>query len=393
MVYNHTGEGGSWIANDSSTYNVLSFRGLDNPTYYSLTADMQFNWDNTGVGGNYNTFNPTAQDLIIHSLAYWKDTLGVDGFRFDLASVLGNTCQHGCFNYDKMNTGTALNRIMRDLSPRAGRGRRGHGLHRRAVGHWRQLVPGGQLPGHVGRVERHLRDTFRKDQNQMGVENVTPGNLATRFAGSSDLYGDDGRKPFNSINFMVAHDGFTLKDLYSLQQQEQQPGVAVRPLGRWRGQQPQLGPGRHRGRPAQGGAQRAGVPDAERGHADVHRRRRVPAHPVRQQQRVQPGLGQELAELHADARTRRTSRRSAQRLIAFRKAHPALRPPNFYSTVDTNGNVMEQHRWFKPDGTVPDAAYFDSAQQPRAGLPRGRHGVRRHGQRHLRGLQRLVRRR
>src|SRR5690606_33838402 len=118
VVYNHTGEGGAWIGGDSSTYNVLSFRGLDNPTYYSLTADKQFNWDNTGVGGNYNTFNPVAQDLIIHSLAYWKDTLGVDGFRFDLASVLGNTCQHGCFNYDKMNSGTALNRILRDLSPR-----------------------------------------------------------------------------------------------------------------------------------------------------------------------------------------------------------------------------------------------------------------------------------
>ncbi len=62
---------------------------------------MQNSWDNTGVGGNFNTFNPVTQDLIVDSLKYWKDELGVDGFRFDLASVLGNTCQHGCFNYDK----------------------------------------------------------------------------------------------------------------------------------------------------------------------------------------------------------------------------------------------------------------------------------------------------
>jgi isoamylase len=78
-------------------------RGLDNPTYYSLTSDFQNSWDNTGVGGNYNTRNTVAQNLIVDSLAYWRDKLGVDGYRFDLASVLGNTCQHGCYNFDKMD--------------------------------------------------------------------------------------------------------------------------------------------------------------------------------------------------------------------------------------------------------------------------------------------------
>ncbi|MGY4515813.1 alpha-amylase family glycosyl hydrolase [Lysobacter sp. HA18] len=102
VVYNHTGEGGAWGGTDGRTvYNVQSWRGLDNPTYYSLTSDFQQSWDNTGVGGNYNTHNPVAQDLIIDSLAYWRDSLGVDGFRFDLASVLGNTCEHGCYNFDK----------------------------------------------------------------------------------------------------------------------------------------------------------------------------------------------------------------------------------------------------------------------------------------------------
>lgn len=58
VVYNHTGESGAWNPADKTTYNLYSFRGLDNPTYYSLTADMQFSWDNTGVGGNFNTYNP-----------------------------------------------------------------------------------------------------------------------------------------------------------------------------------------------------------------------------------------------------------------------------------------------------------------------------------------------
>ncbi|MFC5801670.1 alpha-amylase family glycosyl hydrolase [Streptomyces formicae] len=118
VVYNHTGEGGPWNASDKNTYSLLSFRGLDNPTYYSLTADRQSPWDNTGVGGNYNTYNPVAQNLIVDSLAYWKDTLGIDGFRHDLATVLGNTCEHGCFQYSSTDPATALRRITAEMPPR-----------------------------------------------------------------------------------------------------------------------------------------------------------------------------------------------------------------------------------------------------------------------------------
>jgi glycogen operon protein len=360
VVYNHTGEGGNWIANDSSTYNVLSFRGLDNPTYYSLTSDMQFNWDNTGVGGNYNTFNPVAQDLIIHSLAYWKDTLGVDGFRFDLASVLGNTCQHGCFNYDKANTGTALNRILRDLEPRPPAGGAGTDFIAEpwAIGGNSYQV--GNFPGTWAEWNGAFRDTFRKDQNQLGVENVTPGNLATRFAGSSDLYGDDGRKPFNSINFMVAHDGFTLKDLYTYNTKNN--GQAW-PYGPSDGGEDsnhswdQGGIAADQRKAARNGLAflmlSAGTPMITGGDEFL---------------RTQFGnnnaynLDSNINWLNYSLSTDQTNFKTfTQRLIAFRKAHPALRPANFYSTVDNNGNVMEQHRWFKPDGTVPDATYFNSA--------------------------------
>jgi isoamylase len=131
VVYNHTAEGGPWSDSDVNTYSVYSWRGLDNPTYYSLTTDRQRPWDNTGVGGNYNTANPAAQDLIVDSVAYWRNTLGVDGFRFDLASVLGNTCQHGCFTYSRTNPATA-----------PGGRRVRSGLDRRAVGHRRRHLPG-----------------------------------------------------------------------------------------------------------------------------------------------------------------------------------------------------------------------------------------------------------
>ncbi|MFC7760733.1 hypothetical protein ACFQY4_23975 [Catellatospora bangladeshensis] len=113
VVYNHTAEGGA--IGDKNTYHIFSWRGLDNPAYYSLTSDMQGSMDHTGLGHDFNTRNPAAQNLIVDSVAYWKNTLGVDGYRFDLASVLGNTCQHGCFSYSRTDANTALNRLTAEL--------------------------------------------------------------------------------------------------------------------------------------------------------------------------------------------------------------------------------------------------------------------------------------
>ncbi|MDY7230404.1 isoamylase [Hyalangium rubrum] len=359
VVYNHTGEGGAWNGNDSSTFNVYTFRGLDNPTYYSLTADKQFSWDNTGVGGNFNTFNPKAQDLIIHSLAYWKDTLGVDGFRFDLASVLGNTCEHGCFNYDKLNSGTALNRILNTLTPRAAAGGVGTDFIAEpwAIGGNSYQV--GNFPGAWSEWNGIFRDTLRKDQNQMGMETVTPSQLATRFAGSSDLYGDDGRKPFNSINFMVAHDGLSLDDLYSCNSKNNNQAW---PYG------PSDGGEDNNHSWDQGGIAADQRKAARNGFAFLMLSAGTPMFTGGDEFLRTQYCNNNVYNLDSDKNwlnyvltTDQTSFKTfAQRLIAFRKAHPALRPLNFYSAVDNNGNVMEQHRWFKPDGLVPDSAYFNN---------------------------------
>jgi len=215
VVYNHTGEDGAWVNGDSSTYNLYSWRGLDNPTYYSLTNDKQHSWDNTGVGGNYNTVNPIAQNLIIDYLDYWKTELGVDGFRFDLAPVLGNTCEHGCFNYDKMAPNTALNRIINEFTERPTWGGKSTDFIAEpwAIGGNSYQVGG--FPSGWSEWNGQYRDTIRKDQNQMGSEDITLGQLANALTCSASLFQDDGRAPWNSINFMVSHDGFTLKDLYS----------------------------------------------------------------------------------------------------------------------------------------------------------------------------------
>jgi len=361
VVYNHTGEGGSWGGSDGLTvYNLLSWRGLDNPTYYSLTADKQYSWDNTGVGGNYNTRNGTAQNLIVDSLAYWRDTLGVDGFRFDLASVLGNTCEHGCFNFDKMDANNALNRIVRELPPRADAGGSGIDLIAEpwAIGGNSYQVGG--FPSGWIEWNGKFRDDLRKKQNKLGLETVTMGTLASRFAGSSDLYGDDGRKPWHSVNFMVAHDGFTLADLYAYNsKQNNQPW----PYG------PSDGGEDHNISWDQGGVASLQRQAARTGMAFQLLSAGVPMLTGGDEMlRTQFGNNNTynldsaanwlLWTLDAQDQDFKTY---TQRLIAFRKAHPALRPLNFYAGIDGNGNVMEQLRWFKPDGGVADSAYFNSS--------------------------------
>ena len=359
VVYNHTGESDGTIPADRNVHDLVSWRGLDNPTYYSLTADLQRPWDNTGVGGNVNTYHPVTQNLIVDSLAYWKNTLGVDGFRHDLASVLGNTCQHGCFAYSRDDPTTALRRIVAEMPARPAGG--GSGVDWIAEP-W-AIGPGtyqvGNFPPGWSEWNGIYRDTVRRDQNRLGVDNITPGELATRFAGSSDLYGDDGRRPWNSVNFVVAHDGFTLKDLYSCNgKNNNQPW----PYG-----------------PSDGGSDDNISWDHGAVAADQRRSART-------------GLG--LLMLSAGTpmitggdehlRTLRCNNNPynldstanwlswapdadqstfgtyAARLIAFRKAHPALRPVNFYSASDTNGNGLGQLQWFTPAGTAPDAAYWNN---------------------------------
>lgn len=361
VVYNHTGEGGAWGGSDGRTvYNLLSWRGLDNPAYYSLTADYQYSWDNTGVGGNYNTRNAVAQDLIVDSLAYWRDTLGVDGFRFDLASVLGNTCQHGCFNFDKTDSGNALNRIVRELPPRPATGGSGVDLIAEpwAIGGNSYQVGG--FPAGWAEWNGRYRDDVRRKQNKLGVETVTTGTLATRFAGSSDLYADDGRKPWHSLNFVVAHDGFTLNDLYAYNtKQNNQPW----PYG-----------------PSDGGEDNNNSWDQAGVLADQRKAARTGLSLLMLSAGVPMLTGGDEAlrtqfgnnnpyNLDSPANwlywTRDTIEANhetyTRRLIAFRKAHPGLRPAGFYSGVDNNGNIMEQLRWFKPDGAQADATYFNSA--------------------------------
>jgi isoamylase len=349
VVYNHTGEGGAWNPNESTTYNILSWRGLDNPTYYELTSDMQYSYDNTGTGGNYNTYNTVAQNLIVDSLAYWRDTMGVDGFRFDLAPVLGNTCTVGCFNFSSTDGHTAISRILRELPQRSGTGGSGVDLYAEPWALGGNSYQLGGFPAGWSEWNGNYRDTLRQAQNDLGVASVSTGQLATRFSGSSDLFGS--RNPWNSTNFMVVHDGFTLKDLYGCNgPNNNQPW----PYG------PSDGGSATNYSWDQGGAAAGQRAAARVGFAFMMLSAGTP---------LMTGGDEYLRSLQCNNNAydvdsvadwlnyNWTSEQNyfnafVRGMIAFRKAHAALRPVNFYSSA--------QLAWWTPAGTTPDAGYFNN---------------------------------
>lgn len=197
VVYNHTGEG-------NRLGPTLSLRGIDNKSYYKLTpGDPRYYMDYTGTGNTPDTGNPYTLQLIMDSLRYWVLEMHVDGFRFDLASTLARE-EHdvdmlSAF-FTTIQQDPVLNQVKLIAEP------------------W-DVGPGGYqvggFPWQWAEWNGRFRDTVRRFW--AGEEGLR-GELATRVAGSSDLYQAAGRRPFASINFVTAHDGFTLEDLVSYEQ-------------------------------------------------------------------------------------------------------------------------------------------------------------------------------
>ena len=200
VVYNHTAEAGA----DGPT---LSFRGLDDLGVYKRvssqpgdTREPDTYWDVTGCGNTVNTDNPMVLRMILDSLRYWVTEMHVDGFRFDLMSALTRT------GHSVDMAGHLLTTIAQDPVLR----------HVKLVAEpWDTSMDGyrvGEFPAPFVEWNDQYRDTLRDFWcgKSDGVRTV-----ATRLAGSSDLYLDDGRSPYASINFITAHDGFTLRDLVS----------------------------------------------------------------------------------------------------------------------------------------------------------------------------------
>jgi glycogen operon protein len=195
VVLNHTAEGG---ANGP----MINFKGLANEIAYHLDeADRRSYRDYTGCGNTVNCNHPLVTAFIVHCLEYWVEELGADGFRFDLASVFArNECGELMSN-PPVPWAIEFSRILSRV-PLIAEAWDAGGLYH--VG----AFPGMAWAEWNGRYRDVMRRFVRGDPGLVG-------EVATRIAGSSDLYGDDGRLPGNSINFITCHDGFTLHDLVS----------------------------------------------------------------------------------------------------------------------------------------------------------------------------------
>jgi isoamylase len=193
VVYNHTGEG-------NHLGPTLAFRGIDNASYYRLEADRRFYRDFTGTGNTLNLDHPRVLALVMDSLRYWATEMRVDGFRFDLCPALAR-------ENDQYSQGSAFFDAVRQDPVMAGL---------KLIAEPWDLGPSGyQLGNHPpswAEWNAQYRDSLRRFWNG---ETGLVAEMASRVAGSSDIFGRRGRRPWASVNFVTAHDGFTLQDLVS----------------------------------------------------------------------------------------------------------------------------------------------------------------------------------
>ncbi len=194
IVFNHTAEG-----NERGV--TMSFRGFDNSVYYMLEDNPRYYRNYSGCGNTVNCNHPVVRTLILDCLRYWVTEMHVDGFRFDLGSVLGRDQRGKMLENPPMIERIAEDPVLRNTKIIAEAWDAGGAYQ---VG-W---FPGGRWAEWNDRFRDDLRAFWRGD------DGLVP-HMATRLTGSSDLYLRDGRKPFHSINFVTSHDGFTMNDLVS----------------------------------------------------------------------------------------------------------------------------------------------------------------------------------
>jgi isoamylase len=339
IVFNHTAEG-------DETGPTLCFRGWDNSIYYMLDEkDPRQHRNFTGCGNTMNCNHPIVRTLIMDCLRYWVVEMHVDGFRFDLGSVLGRDTEGKL-----MENPPILERIAEDPVLR----------HTKIIAEAWDAAGAYQVGWFPGGRWAEWNDRFRDDVREFWRGD--PGcvaRLATRLAGSSDLYLRDGRKPFHSINFVTSHDGFTLNDLVSYAEKHNEEN----------GEDGEDGFGKNLG--ANYGAE--GVTEDPRieeirnrqvknflatlllslgtpmllGGDEMRRTQRGNNNPWCQNNEIS-WYDWRLLDRHADIH------RFCSQAIAFRKRHHAFLRPEFWNGRDASRNAIPDISWFNEAGEPAD---------------------------------------
>ena len=383
VVYNHTGEGllkrttdsDDSRGDDSKQYKdracLLSFRGIDNATYYELRSNTfldngrtrQRYQDNSACGGNLKVTEKAVRDFVIDSLKYWSEEMGVDGFRFDLAPVLGNSSPEDGFQFDGNDQANILNRAAAELPARNPGTLEGIDLIAEpwAVGYGAYQL--GNFPDGWAEWNDVYRDTFRRAENKLNVDNVVPWQIANAFAGSDQQFRSrraDAR-PCRSINYIVSHDGFTLRDVFSYSagnnswDHAQDPGrqrKAVRnalTILMVSAGVPMITGGDELFR-GLGGIENSVALDSDFVYLDWNNF-----------SRYREALRDNDANLLNHLREQDDIKifEYAKNIIRFRNMHPALRPSEYFKGRN-DGSILKDISWHKPDGSEIDGPYWDN---------------------------------
>jgi glycogen operon protein len=348
VVFNHTVEG-------NELGPTICFRGLDNAIYYWLNDDRRFYRDFTGTGQTVNAAHPVVRDLILDALRYWVMEMHVDGFRFDLASVLGRDRSGQVLADAPLLERIAEDPILRDAKliaeawDAAGAYQVGSFSYRR----WAEWN---------GHFRDDVRRFWRGDEGMMG-------RFASRICGSSDLYYGSGKGPECSINFVTCHDGFTLNDLVSYSRKHNEANGENNRDGANENYSANYGVEGESNDPAIEAMRRRqiknfllslavarGVPMLLGG--DEFRRGQRGNNNAYCQDNDTSWIDWSLLQRHNEIF------RFARGVVALRRAHPVLRREAFYTDPEI--------QWFNPGGNRPD--WFDPRQKRLACLIRGQDG-------------------
>jgi len=337
LVLNHTAEG-------NELGPTICFRGIENSLLYMLNDDRRFYKDYTGVGNTLNANHPVVRDYIMDVLRYWAMEMHVDGFRFDLASVLGRGEHGNVLHNPPLLERIAEDPILRDVKIIAEAWDAGGAYQVGSFSERRWVEWNGR---------------FRDDVRRFWLgEPGTTGSFASRLCGSSDLYQRSGKGPECSVNFITCHDGFTLNDLVTYRHKHNEAN----------GENNRDGPNENFSDNcgAEGPSNDPGIEAlrkrliknflvtlfVSRGipmllGGDEFRRTQQGNNNAYCQDNKISWYDWRLLEQH------REIHRFARGIISFRRAHAVLRKEAFYDAIEIN--------WFNPQGTVPD--WFDPHQR------------------------------
>jgi isoamylase len=346
VVYNHTAEG-------NHLGPTLSFRGVDNQAYYRLVeGDPKYYYDTTGTGNSLNVRHHESLRLIMDSLRYWVTEMHVDGFRFDLASSLAREFHEvdrlSAF-FDLVNQDPIVSQVKLIAEP------------------WDVGDGGYQVGGFPplwtewnGKYRDTIRDFWRGEPASLG-------EFAARFTGSSDLYEADNRRPIASINFVTAHDGFTLQDLVSYNEKHNEANGEDNRDGESHNRSWNHGvegPTEDTGTYGLRERQKRnilttlllsqGVPMIS--HGDELGRTQGGNNNVYCQDNEISWVNWDAAREH-DVLTEFTAR-----LVALRTEHPIFRRQRFFQGRPIHGSSIDDIAWMRPDGRHMDDGDWNRAQ-------------------------------